>query len=225
MLFLIDYENVGNAGMKGCNYLDGQDHLIIFYSDAKKNMEQRELENITVSGCTFEICKLCKAGKNALDFYIASRLGELVGAGYEGITAIVSNDSGFQAVREYWEKKAIHTRRVLLSACVEDGIVSGNENNERTKILQRLREKHSIGGYYAAYTERRRIRKALQDLFQDTEYENNIEEIFGMLEGNGKNAKVIYLSSLHLFGRKGGLEIYNRIKKSDELQAKFIAVK
>lgn len=43
MLFLIDYENVGKAGMKGCDYLNAQDHMIIFYSEARRHMEQRIL--------------------------------------------------------------------------------------------------------------------------------------------------------------------------------------
>ena len=85
MLFLIDYENVGNAGMKGCGYLDARDYVIVFYSEARRHMEQRILEQVTASGCAFEICKLYKAGKNALDFYIASRLGELIGGGDDGI--------------------------------------------------------------------------------------------------------------------------------------------
>ena len=126
MLFLIDFENVGNAGMKGCDYLDARDHVVVFYSEARKHMEQRILEEITSSGCVFDICKLCKAGKNALDFYIVSRLGELIGEGYEGAIVRVSNDGGFQAVREYWEKKALYKRKILISSCIEDGIVSGN---------------------------------------------------------------------------------------------------
>ena len=218
MLFLIDYENVGNAGMKGCKYLDTGDHVIIFYSEAKKHMEQRWLENITASGCGFDICKLCKTGKNALDFYIASRLGELMGSGYEGVAVVVSNDSGFQAIRDYWEKRAVHRKRILLSSCIEDGIMSGNENNERTKALHHLREKISIGGYHSACMERMRVKQVLQELFAETEYENRIEEIQNMIEGKEKSAKIIYLNSLHLFGRKSGLEIYNRIKASDELQ-------
>lgn len=218
MLFLVDYENVGNAGMRGCEYLDAQDHLIIFYSEAKKHMEQRNLENITASGCTFEICKLCKTGKNALDFYIASRLGELIGEGYEGIAAVVSNDGGFGAVRDYWENRAVHKRRILLSSCIEDGIVSGNENNERTRELRRLREKRTIGEYYSAYTERMKIKNVIHKLFDGTQYENRIEEIQSMIEGKEKSSKVIYLNSLHLFGKKDGLEVYNRIKASDALQ-------
>ena len=217
MLFMIDYENVGNAGMRGCNYLNTQDHVIVFYSEAKKHMEHRALEAVSGSGCTFEICKLCKTGKNALDFYIATRLGELFGEGYEGIAVIVSNDSGFQAVRDYWEKRAAHKRKVVLSNCIEDGIVSGNENNERTRELRRLREKLAIGGYYSAYTERMRIKTVLRKIFEGTQYESKIEEIQNMLDGKEKSSKIIYLDSLHLFGRKGGLEVYNKIKACNEL--------
>ncbi len=217
MLFLIDYENVGRAGMRGCEYLDVQDHVVLFYSEGKKNAERRSLDQITSSGCVFEICKLYRMGKNALDFYIASKLGELIGRGYAGISVIVSNDHGFQAVRDYWEKKADCKRTICLSACIEDGIVSGNENNHRTNELRRLREKLAIGGYYSAYTERMRIRKVLERLFAGTEYETMTDDIQNLIEGKEKTSKIIYLSSLHLFGRKSGLEIYNTIKACEEL--------
>lgn len=217
MLFLIDYENIGNAGMKGCGYLNEQDHVIVFFSEAKKHMEQRMLGNITASGCMFDICKLCRTGKNALDFYIASRIGELVGGGYKGIIAVISNDSGFAAVRDYWENRAVHRRKVLLSSSIEDGIVSGNENNGRTRMLRQLREKLEIEAYYSDYTEKLRIKAVLQELFENTEYESRIEEIQDMIEGKEKSSKVVYLSSLHLFGKKSGLEIYNKIKASTEL--------
>ena len=217
MLFLVDYENVGNAGMKGSGYLNAMDHIIVFYSETKKNMERRSLENITTLGCIFEICKLCKTGKNALDFYIVSKLGELFGSGQEGIAVIVSNDNGFQAVRDYWEKRADRKRRVLLSPCVEDGIVSGGENNERTRELKRLRENLTIGGYHAAYMESARIKAVLQRLFEGTEYENMTEEIRKLIEGKEKTSKEIYLNCLHLFGRNSGLAIYNKVKACDEL--------
>lgn len=171
MLFLVDYENVGNTGMKGCHYLNETDSVIVFYSEAKKNMERRFLENITNSGCAFEICKLYKKGKNALDFYIASKLGEIFGNGFEGTTVIVSHDNGFQAVRDYWEKKSVHKRRVLLADCVEDGIVCSNENSERTKELRHLRENMTIGGFFTDYTEKMRRKAVIKRLFEGTEYE------------------------------------------------------
>lgn len=217
MLFLVDYENVGRAGLRGCEYLNEQDHVVLFYSEGKKHAERRNLDQLTSSGCAFEICKLYRTGKNALDFYIASRLGELIGRGYDGISVIVSNDSGFQAIRDYWEKSSQCKRIIFLSACIEDGIVSGNENNERTTELRRLRERLVIGEYYSAYAERMRVRAVLEKLFAGTEYESMTGEIQNLIEGKDKTSKVIYLSSLHMFGRKGGLEIYNALKACDEL--------
>lgn len=217
MLFLIDYENVGNEGMKGCHYLNASDYIIIFYSETRKNMERRFLEDITNSGCTFEICKLCKNGKNALDFYMTSKLGELFGAGFEETAVIVSRDAGFQAVRDYWDKRAIHRRRVLLANCVEDGIVSSSESSERTRELKQLRENLTIGGFFADYTEKLRIRAVIKTLFEGTEYEEMTEEIQKLMEGKKKTPKIIYLSCLHFFGKDSGLAIYNKMKTCEKL--------
>jgi len=162
MLFLIDYENVGNAGMKGSNYLQANDHVIVFYSEARKNMERRFLESVDASGCMFEICKLVKTGKNALDFYIASRLGELFGGGYKGTAVIISNDNGFQAVQDYWGQKAPVKRRVLLSPCLEEAIANANENDERTKMLRRQHENISVLEYYSDYIGRLQIQEMIE---------------------------------------------------------------
>lgn len=217
MLFLIDYENVGNAGMRGCSLLNAQDHVIVFYSDASKNMERGSLEEISASECTFEVCKLCKAGKNALDFYIASRLGEMIGSGYMGSVVIVSRDSGFQAVRDYWNVRAPHKRKVLLQPCIEDGVISGNKDSELVKELKRRHENLAIGDYYSVWSKRRKTKEILQKLFAGTEYEDKTDAIFCLLEGKKKHPREIYLGSLHLFGRKDGLAIYNRIKACDRL--------
>lgn len=216
MLFLVDYENVGNTGMKGCHYLNETDQVIVFYSEAKKNMERRFLEAVTDTGCVFEVCKLCKNGKNALDFYIVSKLGELFGKGYEGIAVIVSRDNGFQAARDYWDKRAEHRRRVLLAACIEDGIVSSNENSDRTKELKKQRENLTIGGFFADYTEKTRRKSVVKKLFDGTTYEGMTEQIQKIVEIE-KKPRIIYLNCLHTFGRDEGLEIYNRMKACGEL--------
>ncbi|MBD5491352.1 MAG: hypothetical protein HDR16_04340 [Lachnospiraceae bacterium] len=217
MLFLIDYENVGNAGMKGCHYLNASDHIIIFYSETRKNMERRFLEDITNSECAFEICKLCKNGKNALDFYIASKLGEMFGVGYDGAAVIVSRDTGFEAVRDYWEKRAVHKRRILLSNCVEDGIVSSNENSDRIRELRKLRENLTIGGFFADYTEKMRIKAVIKSLFEGTEYEGMTEKIQKLMEEKEKTPKILYLNCLHFFGKDSGLAIYNKMKACEKL--------
>lgn len=122
-----------------------------------------------------------------------------------------------QAVRDYWDKKAVNRRKVLLSACIEDGLVSSNENSERVRELKGLRENFTIGGYFADYAEKLRIKTVIKQLFDGTEYEGMTEQIQKLMVKKEKTPRIIYLDCLHSFGRDGGLAIYNRMKTCKEL--------
>lgn len=102
MYFLVDYENIGNSGLRGSEHLTHEDAVIIFYSGTCHSIENRYLNNFTRSGCWFEAVPLQKAYQNALDFYIATKVGELFGVGYRGAVGIVSKDKGYLAVKDYW---------------------------------------------------------------------------------------------------------------------------
>ena len=78
MYFLIDLENVHNAGMYGVRYLNESDTLILFLPKRPKTLSIGHLEDIANSGCTLETYKLKSTGKNALDYYIAVRVGEIL---------------------------------------------------------------------------------------------------------------------------------------------------
>ena len=103
MYFLVDFENVKSNGLRGADYLDKNDYLTLFFSAAAHSCEKRYLEAIEQSGCAFDTCKLVKTGKNGLDFYIATRIGEFYGNGHDDRVAIISKDQGFHAVRDYWD--------------------------------------------------------------------------------------------------------------------------
>ena len=105
MYFLIDFENVGNEGLRGAQYLLKEDAMIIFFSQACEQIGQRCLRQSMDSFCRLDNCKLKKTGKNALDFYIAAKTGEIFGSGYPGKAAIFSRDQGFAAVRDYWNSR------------------------------------------------------------------------------------------------------------------------
>ena len=98
MYFAIDYENVGNNGMKGSEYLSEEDTVEIFFSAAGPTISQGIFENMKNAKCRLLICKLQNQRKNALDFYIATRLGEMIGRGYQESIAIISNDKDFGIV-------------------------------------------------------------------------------------------------------------------------------
>ena len=92
MYFLVDFENVRSGGLRGVDYLEESDYLTIFFSNAAHSCENRYLEDIERSGCHFDTCKLKNTGKNGLDFYIASRVGEFYGTGHKERLAIISKD-------------------------------------------------------------------------------------------------------------------------------------
>ena len=211
MYFLIDFENVKNNGMRGTEYLEAGDDVTIFYSEAAKSCERRYLDMIEDSGCGFDVCRLVNTGKNGLDFYIASRLGEFYGKGYRGQAAIVSNDKGFRAVRDYWRLRLPEHKPVVIAPTIEKGLIAGNDDSERIKNLQRETASVDIKVFQAKYEERQKLRHILQETFRETPYIDKMPEIQKLME-TGKTPKVIYLNSLRCFGKKQGLEIYDHLK-------------
>ncbi len=209
---MIDFENIGSRGLQGAEYLQPDDSVTIFYSQACMKIEQRRFFLVKESGCEFQICKLQKARKNALDFYIASRIGEIYGQGYTGMTAIVSNDTGFQAVREYWKNCTSIPRDIILRPNVEQCIAASGENSFRQRRICLEKQEIRLEEEYEKYAERQRIRKRLEDSFAHTCYENLIEQIMNLIEPP-KPLKILYRDSLKQFGRENGLKIYREVKQ------------
>lgn len=84
MYFLIDFENTGSSGLKGVEYLTEEDRICIFFSQCCGKIEKGLLRRIMESRCEIDGVKLARNGKNALDFYIASRLGKCLAQGMKG---------------------------------------------------------------------------------------------------------------------------------------------
>jgi len=136
MYFLVDFENVKSNGLRGADYLDKNDYLTLFFSAAAHSCEKRYLEAIEQSGCAFDTCKLVKTGKNGLDFYIATRIGEFYGNGHDDRVAIISKDQGFHAVRDYWDMRLPSNKKMILSPSIERSLIASNDNSDRVKKLR-----------------------------------------------------------------------------------------
>lgn len=211
MYFLIDFENVRSNGLRGADLLEPNDYVTLFFSSAAHSCENRYLEEIEQSGCAFDTCKLVKTGKNGLDFYIATRVGEFYGNGHNDRVAIISKDQGFHAVRDYWDVRLPSNKKMILSPSIERSLIASNDNSERVKRLKNKLNGVDIDIFQAKYEERKRLQEVLRQIFGATAFADKLGEIQELLE-TGDNKKVIYLSSLHRFGRKQGLEIYDRLK-------------
>ncbi len=213
MHFMIDFENVRDRGLDGTQYLTPQDSVTIFYSRASQKISQGKLKELFDSGCNLSLCKLDNTGKNALDFWIVSRIGEIIGGGdYNGPICIVSNDTGFKSVRAYYQKYASPVRDIFIKGDILHCIVAANENSLRRKeIAQKIKEA-DIEKEFEKYQEKTKMRRELEKLFNSSEYAGMIEQIMGIVDGENRH-KTIYLDSLKRFGRKQGVEIYRMLKQ------------
>ena len=209
--FMVDWENIQHNGLRGSKYLEQDDSVTIFYSAACNRIEQGDLQDLLQSGCTLELCKLVKPGKNALDHYIASRIGEVFGNGYAGHVAIVSRDKGFRAIQDYWKCCAEPAHMIALQPSIEACIASVNENTERHQIIQRALQTVNLEKEFAKYQETQRIRAELCQLFSGTVYQSCVNQIMDIVANQKTQSKVVYLNVLKQFGKKDGLEIYRRL--------------
>lgn len=211
MYFLVDFENVRSDGLRGADYLEDSDYVTIFFSNAAHSCENRYLEDIERSGCHFDTCKLKNTGKNGLDFYIATRVGEFYGIGHKDRVAIISKDQGYKAVRDYWDERLPANNKIIISPSIERSLIASNDNSDRVKRLKNQLSGIDIDVFQARYEERMRLREVLRQIFGKTDYASRMPEIQDMME-KAKAPKIIYLNSLRRFGKKQGLEIYRQIK-------------
>ena len=217
--FLIDYENVANQnGLDGVQYLTPGDTLYLFYSHNAGKIRTDQLEAIQSSGCDFYAYKLDKTGKNALDFYLTFQVGEIMGASVDNQIVIVSNDTGFNAVVDFFRQKYGQdgTSRLIVKPSITQGIVNlhSEADVERRKEVMRLIRKQDIdealGRLQLNSSDKKRLRKAIHG----TKYQKFFDQIYAIVQSDNihPEMKKIYTDALHKFGKTDGLAIYNLVK-------------
>ncbi len=208
---LIDYENVGTSGLSGYEYLDGEDHVTLFYSQSCLSIERRQIEVLENNTGSFDIVKLKTVGKNGLDFYIAVKVGQMIERDPESKILIITKDSGYSAIRDYCELYSGLRDRVVIQKDIVSGIDSIDGNTGRRRMIDHQIERISIETEFARYEERKHMRNTIIEHFRGTEYAAKIDSILGIIE-NSASQRERYLSSLRSFGRINGTRIYHMLK-------------
>ena len=214
---LIDYENVSTTdGLKGVEYLNENDTLIIFYSQCCEKIRAEYIEMIEKSQCEFKTYKLARTGKNALDFYIAVECGILSSCGKNQIS-IISKDKGFGAISDFFRiQNELEGVTVCVASNIENALVTliSPENEKRKKIIKEKTRALSIDVEHARIQEHRTFVEKITKAFEGTEYEEKTEKIIKFLERQDiKMPRVLYTSSMHEFGREEGRAIYQMLKQ------------
>lgn len=100
--YLIDFENIGNKWAGVMEDAGKGDVAVLFYSDNAPKAMLDQLEKAERRGIVLKF-RHCVCGRNGLDFQLASELGYLIGTGTEGDYVIVSDDSGYDVLADYWK--------------------------------------------------------------------------------------------------------------------------
>lgn len=129
--YLIDYENVGSEGFKGCGKLRETDIIHLFYTD---NSRKIDLDIINDHGESKLITHKVPTGNQSADMHLGSYLGYLIGKECTGQDeeckiVVISKDTGFDHIIEFWKTekdvkvsrnekisgKQVHTRPAMKS--------------------------------------------------------------------------------------------------------------
>ena len=106
-VYLIDFENVTSAGISGIQRLSKEDKVYIFYTVNASNMSFAAHMNLLSSPAEVIYYNVTSGGKNALDFQLSSFLGYLISSGEDKDFYIISNDKGYDHVKNFWERSGI----------------------------------------------------------------------------------------------------------------------
>lgn len=112
--YLVDTENVSASGFVGIDQLPKSTKIYYFYSIKSYRPSYPEVEKLRNLKCKVEFVESAKSGTNALDFQMVSFLGSLIGKSSshgKHKYVLVSNDTGFDAVVDFWTKRGEKVER------------------------------------------------------------------------------------------------------------------
>lgn len=220
-IYLVDFENVHDDGLEGIKGLTDADKVIIFYGTQIKSIPFDRHVELMNTKAHVEYFKTKKIAKNYLDFQLTSHLGYLIGKGEKGAVHIISKDTGYDSVVDYWkgygikidrkvsiqekkEKKTANAPKQAVDADTKNANAAGNVNvtgntNEG--------EKASAADLSEAY--RKKVRAAVkEDKLSASSYTTIYRAIVSSEEKQGFNRGLV-----KSFGQEKGNVIYGRLKE------------
>lgn len=113
IIYLVDYENVGVAGLNGLSKLDSNAKLVIFYSEHADKLTFGLHKKLCESDACIEYMRVdVSSGKNALDFQLACYAGICLEKLQNSYIFIVSKDKGYDCLKKIANKYHSKLKRV-----------------------------------------------------------------------------------------------------------------
>jgi chemotaxis protein histidine kinase CheA len=101
--YLIDFENVGSDGLKGCDQLKKNDQIHLFYTN---NANKISLDVFSSRGEAALYVHKVPVKSQSLDMHLVSYLGYLIGSNDENCSyVIISKDTDFDNIIKFWQEE------------------------------------------------------------------------------------------------------------------------
>ena len=124
-IYLVDYENVSLLGLEGIEKLKEEEKVFIFYGNSAGSISFEMHAKIAQTKAEVKYLKTERSGKNYLDFQLATLSGYLVATTKETDFIIISKDTGFESVIDFWNQQSVADHRCQFSRQERiDGLVS-----------------------------------------------------------------------------------------------------
>lgn len=209
--YLIDFENVGLAGLNGLKLPGEEAEIRIFLSNAAHFGTEEIREDILESKARIETFFCTSKHKNAMDFEIAAYAGAVLERADTERVSVISMDNGYAVLEDY-------TRRMRKDVIfyqaknIIEAYVAGQQkicwreyktgqNVEFKRIMDELRRKKHC---------ERMINFRMKGFSADE------KEKAVAIYNTFSPGREMYLLVLHEFGRVKGTEVYRALKKLHE---------
>ncbi|MBO7699040.1 MAG: hypothetical protein J6S38_08430 [Erysipelotrichaceae bacterium] len=225
--YLIDSENVGSTW---ANLLqEGKKFdLYIFVTENAKSLNFSLLKELTNENNHRINIIECYPGKNSLDFYLSSYLGYLIGKNRHSSYLVVSQDTGFDHVIDYWKSEGYDVTRINTKPEKKKPVRKAKVNKDsETRVIAKKevpaenKETRKAPAKKKTKTtkpkkESDQSRDLLKNLLKDYP-ENEIDEIKKLLDSTPADKRSdknhIYRKLVRKYKNEKGLAIYTLIKK------------
>lgn len=207
--YLIDYENDGKNGLKGCEKLSSSDFIHLFYTDNSKNIT---LDIFTNDGKSKFDVKKVPVGDQSLDKHLIAYLGYLVGKNANIPTeyVIISSDKGYDKVCEFLQGECGKTIAVSRRSTIAIKQVA-----QKREVKQNAKKKTSVSKVDSANKTKlnQQIQQALSS--SETQYRpgvvNKVTKVVTSLYGNEKFMNDVHNALCSMYP-EDYLDIYEDIK-------------
>lgn len=111
--YIVDYENVHTSAFARTDLLNANDEVCVMYTDVSKSFTLDILQNLMELNIRLNVVKVRNGSKDALDFQLSTYLGYILakeGTGHKYF--IVSKDTGYDKVVDFWNTRGFHLARI-----------------------------------------------------------------------------------------------------------------